>query len=323
MTRLNPDNNDQIVWLLNETSGVYRNTGVLSPNDSTTDLTITNTIIRTGAGLFGGNCPQFPGTSNFPTGSSATRNYAAGAKTINIAPPITISCWVHLRSYTNVNNQMIIAKDFRDHTITSSWANPLVSIMIGTGTGNGGGDWFVRCAPNDSTINALTVTDFPIPLGQWSHVGMTHDGTSLRAYLNGNQCIYYSGSTQLNTFPSPGIDYTDDVNGFGSWRVGAIAATGSSNKEEPNAQIQDVRIANIVRPLSYFQSIYALGTLPTIPGLASANQYFKLRAYDTSCPTPTAVVWVDTQISLDNAPAFPCIGPYTNPEVLDTWFVTT
>lgn len=321
MTRINPDVNDQIVWLLNETSGPYRNTGSLSPNSSTTDLTITNTITRTGAGLFGGNCVQLPGTTNFPTGSSATRNYAAGAKTINIAPPMTLSCWVYLRSYTTSNATTLIGKEYRDSSITSSWTTPFHAINISTLTSNGGGDWVVQIATSSSTNVALTVTDFPIPLGVWSHIGITHDGTAIRAYLNGCQCIYYVSTTQFNSTAAGTISYTDGVNGFGFWRVGAITATGSANKEESNAQIQDVRIANVARPLSYFQYVYSSGALPTIPGKIAANQYFKLRAYDTSCPTPTAVVWVDTQISLANAPAFPCSGPYTNPEVLDTWFV--
>lgn len=321
MTRINPDLNDQIVWLLNETSGPYRNTGQLSPNTSTTDLTITNTITRTGAGLFEGNCAQLPGTTNFPTGSSATRNYAAGAKTINIAPPMTLSFWVYLRSYTSGNNTTLVAKEYRDSGITSSWTAPFHAISVQTLTANGGGNWTVNVAINNTTQVQLTVSDFLIPLQTWSHIGITHDGTAIYAYLNGCQCIYYSGSTQLNSSAATTISYTDGTNGFGFWKIGAITATGSSNKEEANAQIQDIRIANIVRPLSYFQFIYSLGVLPTIPGRTASNQYFKLRAYDTSCPTPTAVVWVDTQVSLVNAPTFPCSGPYTNPEVLDTWFV--
>lgn len=320
MTRINPDFNDQIVWLLNETSGPYRNTGALSPNNATTDLTITNTITRTGAGLFGGNCVQLPGSTNFPTGSSSTRNYAAGAKTVTIAPPMTLSCWVYLRSYTTSNNSTIIAKEYRDSGITTGWSAPFHAISIQTLTSNGGGDWTVNVAINTTTQVQLTVTDFLIPLQTWSHIGITHDGTAIRAYLNGCQCIYYSGATQLNSTAAATISYTDGSNGLGFWKVGAITATGSGNREEANAQIQDVRIASIARPLSYFQSVYGAGVLPNIPGRTAANQLFKLRAYDTSCPTPTAVVWIDNQISLANAPAFPCSGPYTNPEVLDTWF---
>lgn len=319
MPRTAPDIFDQIVWPLTETSGPYRNVGQFLPNNSLTDLTVTNTVIRTGSGVFG-NCIQLPSTSNFPTGSSATRNYVAGAQTYNPSPPLTISCWIYLRSYTTSNNSTFIGKEYRDSGITSSWATPFQAINITTLTSNGGGDWMVQVATSASTNVALTVTDFVIPFGVWSHIGITHDGTAIRAYLNGCQCIYYSGATQLNSTAASTISYTDGTNGFGFWRIGAITATGSSNKEEPSANIQDVRIANVARPLSYFKRVYSAGALPIPAGQSANAQYYKLRAYDLSCSTPTPVVWVDTQISLANAPTFPCSGPYSAVEVLDTWF---
>jgi hypothetical protein len=318
MSRVLPDIHDIIVWRLNETSGAYRNTGSQLPNDATTDLSITNTIIRTGSGLFDNSCPQIPGTVNFPTGALATRNYIAGAKTITPATPMTLSCWVNLRYYNTSNNSTFISKEYRDSSITSSWTSPFHAIGITTLTGNSGQDWVVNVAINSSTQVSLTVTDFPIPIGMWSHIGITHDGTAIRAFLNGCQCIYYSGATQLNSTSASTISYTDGVNGFGYWKIGAITATGSSNKEEPNCSIQDVRIANVARPLSYFKNIYKTGALAL--SISSQIQYYKLRAYDTSCGSPTSVTWVDTQISLTNAPAFPCTGPYSAPEVLDTWF---
>lgn len=320
MPRLTPDIFDQLVWPLTETSGPYRNVGQTSPNDSSTDLTVTNTVIRTGTGLFDGYCAQFPSTSNFPVGSSATRNYAAGAKNILIAPPITVSCWVYLRNYTTAQVQNIVGKEYRDSDLTSSWATPFYAISIDVLTSNGGGDWFISVATSASTRVTQTITDYPIPQGVWSHIGVTHDGTAIRAFLNGCQCVYYSGSTQLDSTASGTISYSDGSNGFGHWKVGAITNTGSTTKQEPIALIQDVRVANVARPLSYFKRVYAAGALPTNQGFASA-QYYKLRAYDTSCVTPTAVVWVDTQVSLANAPPFPCSGPYTSPEVLDTWYV--
>lgn len=321
MSRLLPDSNDQLVWLLNETSGAYRNTGQLSPNSASTDLTVVNSVTRTGAGLYGDTCVQMPGTSNFPTGSSSTRNNIVGASTITITPPLTVSCWILLRSYTTSNNQTLFAKEYRNPSISgNTWTTPFNCFAIATGTGNGGGDWFVSIAPNSSSNTTFTVTDFPIPLGVWSHIGFTMDGTNLRLYLNGCQMIYYSSGNQFSTLAASTLSYTDGVNGFGPWRIGAIQSTGSSSKEEGNCQVQDCRVANIARPLSYFKNIYAKGVLPTIGGISAANQFYKLRAYDTSCPTPTAVVWVDTQVSLANAPVFPCSGPYTSPEVLDTWF---
>lgn len=321
MPRILPDAHDQIIWLLNETSGNYQNTGSFLPGNATTSLAITNTLIRTGTGLFTGNCLQIPGTTNIPTGSSATRNYAAGAQTITINAPITLSCWVNLRSLTTNNNTEFIGKEYRDPSLSgNSWTAPFYAIVMGTLTTNGGGDWFGQVAINSSTNVTFTVTDFPIPLGQWSHIGMTHDGSNLRVYLNGCQCIS-SGSPTVNTVAASAISYTDGTNGFGSWKTGAIVSTGSSNKEEPNIQIQDIRIANVARTLGYFQKVYAAGALPLPPGGYANTQFYKLRAYDLSCtPNPVPVVWIDTQVSLANAPAFPCSGPYSPPEVLDTWF---
>jgi hypothetical protein len=320
MPRIAPDLYDQIVWPLTETSGVYRNVGQISPNNSITDLSITNAVIRTGSGLFTGNSLLIPGTTDVPTGSLATRNYVAGAKTVNIAPPITLSFWVYMRSYNTVNNGGLVVKEYRDSDITSAWTTPFVAIGVYLLTTNSGGDWEILIAANATTNITLIVTDFPIPLGVWSHIGITHNGTAIRAYLNGCQCIYYSGATQLNSTAASTLSYTDATNGFGFWRIGAITHTGSANKEEANVNIQDIRIANIARPLSYFKNVYAAGALPLRAGTSVSAQYYKLRAYDTSCVTPTAVVWVDTQISLANAPAFPCSGPYTTPEVLETWY---
>jgi len=320
MPRIAPDIFDQIVWPLTETSGAYRNVGQFAPNDPTTDLSITNTVIRTGSGIFG-NCLQLPSTSNFPAGSGSTRNYIAGAKTYNPAPPLTVSCWVYLRSYTTAQNSSFIKKEYRDSSLVSSWTTPFQSIGITTLTTNGGGDWQVNIGTNNTTQVSFTVTDFVIPFGVWSHIGFTHDGTNIRLYLNGCQCMYYSGATQLLTQPCAAPSYTDGgTGGFGNWVVGAITATGSTNREEPSANVQDVRIANVVRSLSYFKRVYAAGVLPIPPGKVVNAQYYKLRAYDLSCSTPTAVTWVDTQISLANAPAFPCSGPYSAPEVLETWY---
>lgn len=320
MPRIAPDIFDQIIWPLTESSGPYRNVGQLLPNNSSTDLTVSNSVVRTGTGVFDGYCVQLPATSNFPVGSSATRNYAAGAKDILISPPITLSFWLNLRSYDTSNTQQLVGKEYRDSSITSSFTTPFHAINIAALTTNSGGDWGGFIATSSSTQVGFTVTDFPIPLGVWSHIGITYDGSFIRLYLNGCQMVYYSGGTQLNTVSASALSYTDGVNGYGYWKVGAITATGSPNKQEGRANIQDIRIANIARPLSYFKKVYSAGALPTTQGFASA-QYYKLRAYDTSCVTPTPVVWVDTQISLANAPPFPCSGPYTSPEVLDTWFV--
>src|SRR5574338_1065582 len=317
MARIPPDGNDILVWGLTETSGAYKNTGVTLPGDPSTDLTITNTVMRNGNGPFKENCLYIPGTENFPTGSSSTRNYVSGANNINPNPPFTVSAWVWVRSTTTLNFATLIGKAYRNPSITTSFTNPFYAISIALSTGSSGLGWQVTTALSSSTRAILDVTDFPIPLFQWCHIGIVHTGTAIRAYLNGCEAIYYSGATQLKTVAAATQSYTDGVNGFGPWIIGAVAATGSSNKEEGNYMIQDVRVANIARPLSYFKGIYKVGTLPI--NLSSLTQYYKLRAYDTSCPTLTPVTWIDTQVSLANAPIFPCSGPYTPVEVIDSW----
>jgi hypothetical protein len=91
--------------------------------------------------------------------------------------------------------------------------------------------------------------------------------------------------------------------------------TSSTTRKEANYSIQDVRIANIVRPSSYFQAIYKFGALPA--KVSNCIMYYKLRDFNLSCVTPTTVTWIDTEISLTKAPIFPCSGPHSNIEVLD------
>lgn len=321
MARVLPDGYDILVWYLNETSGAYRNTGTFQPNSSTTDLTVQNTVDRLGNGLFGDNCLNFPGTSNFPSGSSSTRNAVIGANTVNPAFPITISCWINIRNYPASNNFAPISKQFRDTNITNVWSAPFYALDINILAG--GNSWTVALATAGNVRNTFQIDDFPIPLQQWSHIGLTYDGYILKAFLNGCHCINFSSGSVLPGLVIAGngtpISYTDGSNGFGPWKLGSITATGASNKEEGNYQIQDFRVANIARPLSYFQRIYKFGVLPI--NLVNAVQYYKLRAYDMSCtPNPQAVVWVDTEVSLANAPSAPCSGPLTDPEVLEVWW---
>lgn len=503
MGRISPDFYDMIVWDLTETSGPYRNTGQFLPNDTSTDLNVSNTIDRNGTGLQGTSCANLPGTDTFPVGASATRNYAVGAANFNPQPPLSISAWVNLRNYQTSSSKHIIGKLFRDHSTTNNWASPFYSLELTMATGNSGTDLYFGILGKSFVQTGITITDFPLPLGQWAHIGLTHDGTNIRTYLNGCQLMTYSGTTQnlftaapsdqiiynditygitnttgtyvpgvddignhgdevrtQVTFPFPvtiygqtftsgfvgsngqvefgqntaGFNFTlpnssfgvllciwqrdqttgnsgdgiftttigsapnrtfiiewrnqtfsgnggkanyelklfENSNNFeflyttstantsgcigvqsaaggsstvfsnsttlpaantrliftpsaaaspGGWHIGAVPpylVTSSSNKEEGNYMISDIRIANVARPLSYFQEIYRVGVLPV--ELTSAIQIYKLRAYDLGCSEPTPVTWVDTEISLTNAPDPPCGGPYSDVEVLDTWF---
>jgi len=297
MPRVLPDEHDVIVWKLDEASGPFRNSGTLGPNVST-DLIASGTINTQRLGLVG-PCIDFPGQEN----GSGNRNSVGGASTFEPQAPITVSLWVLMRSYNSTggdNNGQILRKALDN----SSWSNPFSAFGFAL-LGNNDGQW---ASTITTSVNGLVVSTLSannrLPLGIWSHIGFTYDGYTFLTYLNGN------------LIQSQSVTGTITYGNHGSWFCGSILA-GSGSKQEPCMMIQDIRVADVVRPLSYFKDIHKI----SYSGDASlfATKYYKLRVYDLSCETPTPVTWVDSQISLANAPVPPCGGPYSDIEILDYW----
>lgn len=297
MPRVLPDEFDQVVWRLDEASGPFRNSGALGPS-AATDLAAINTVNTQRLGLVG-NCIDFPGQEN-----GLTKNSIIGASTFEPQPPITVSCWVLMRSYNSTGGDNVgqILRKAQDDT---SWASPFSACGFAT-LGNGDGSWVTTIT---TTVNGILLggngTNNRLPLGIWSHLGLTYDGSTFKSYLNGNLVSTQSASGNLA--------YAN----HGSWFCGAIQ-NGSGTKQEPCMMIQDIRIANVIRPLEYFKDIHKISYSGNEE--LFAKRYYKMRVYDLGCPEPTQVVWVDTEVSLANAPVKPCGGAYSNIEILDTWF---
>jgi hypothetical protein len=100
--------------------------------------------------------------------------------------------------------------------------------------------------------------------------------------------------------------------------LGAIPS-GSGNPEESCMSFCDIRVANVVRPVSYFQNIYQNGVLNTSTTFAIVTKYYKMRAYDLGCSRPVAVYWVDSVINYNNAPVSPCGGPLGPIEIVEIY----
>jgi hypothetical protein len=313
-TRVAPDNNDLVVWKLDDAAAPFVNssTSPSAPSHAISDLaTLNGAPLLRQPSLFAAtgtnSCVLFTGNQ------SGTRNYIAGANNFLPQPPMTVSMWYYLRSYdTSGATQHGLVKQ----TTTGVWSGSTFSSINvaqnerynGSGLANTSRfDFSIITNSSNAGGNAIAAVELTIPLNTWCHVGLTYDGTTVLSYINGNNV----GSAVAS--PTGNVYYSGTP---GPWFVGAIPS-GSGSPEEPDASYCDVRIANIVRPQSYFSNIYNSGTLNT-GQISVINTFYRMRAYDLYYTT-TPLYWTDTSISYSNAPASPSgwgLGPI---EILDSW----
>ena len=303
--RVAPDGYDIVVWKLDDAAAPFINssTSGSAPSHAVSDLA---TLSVTGAGA-----PRLQQPSPFAaTGAntallfsgnnaSSPRNYVLGANNVEPQSPVTFSFWIYIRTYSNGLTQHYFAKQ---HT-AGTWSGVFGQVELQNRTYTSQSNAFdLFLVPTSGGALVLDASN-NIPLNIWCHVGLAYDGSFVYGYLNGN-LIGQAVSTGA-------INYGN----HGPWFFGG--PLGSGQVEEGAYSICDFRIANVVRPQSYFQDIYAKAIMPLTNG-QPITTYYKLRSYDSSCPTPTAVYWVSTSIDYIDAPSAPCgsLGPI---EILDSW----
>ncbi len=311
--RVAPDNNDIVVWKLDEAAAPFVNssTSGSAPSHAVSDLsTLSGSPLLRQPSLFAASgtnsCVLFTGNQ-----SGSPRNFISGANNFLPQPPVTVSMWYFLRAY---NSSGLTQHGLTKQTTTGSWSGSTFGsfdlaqsrqyvsqptqfdfYLLTGGIGQAGG-------------NALIPNELTIPLHTWSHIGMTYDGTTVLAYINGNNV----GSGVAS--PTGNIFYSGTP---GPWFIGAIPS-GSGSPEESSASYCDIRVANVVRPQSYFANIYKNGILNSGSQISVITTFYKMRAYDLFYTT-TPVYWVDTSISYTNAPASPSgegLGPI---EIMESW----
>lgn len=299
--RTAPDNSDLVVWKLDESAGTFVNssTSPSAPSHANSDLsTISGTIVRQQVSPFAGtglnSALQFTATN-----SGAPRNFISGASTFEPTSPITISWWMNLRSYnTNGAVQHIVNKQ----NTAGVWSGVTFSVWTMQNQSVGSSTYSIY-----SNGITSTPTYWTMPLNNWSHVGVTYDGSTVINYLNGNLVQQYAGTGAIN------------YGGHGPWFIGSIPS-GSGSPEESAVSVCDVRIANVVRNQSYFQNIYQQATLNNTGTISVVSTFYKMRAYDLYYTT-TPFYWTDSVVSYANAPASPSgwgLGPI---EIMDSWNV--
>lgn len=247
MPRIETDNNDILVYPLNDGPIIYENKGTSGSADNWTEyggpvsgaMGLLNVDPSSAKGF---NAIYIPGSY-----ISNTHNGAGGANNQTIGPDISLSGWVFLRRTTN-----FFAELFNKQYFLNGWSSPFLTFGFQMDNTNDG-----RCSGYITTAGVLRVINIPfayaLPVGRWCHLGLTWNNTT-------GTLIFYINGTQVSsgTFAT-GIDYGTAGN-RGQWYVGGIP--GSSTIQEAPAIIQDIRVANIVRPQSYFANIYYNGFLP-------------------------------------------------------------
>lgn len=313
-TRVEPDNNDIVVWRLDEATAPFVNssTSGSAPSHAVSDLgTLSGTVFTQHPSPFAAEGPG-SGIQLIGNNSGSPRNFIGGANGFLPQPPITISFWYYQRTY---NSTGFTQHGLSKQTTTGVWGGVTFNCIFVAQNRQYAGqgsqfDFGVVTNSSGAGGNAVVVSEANIPLNTWSHVGLTYNGTTVLSYVNGNNV----GSATAS--PTGNIFYSGTP---GPWFIGAIPS-GSGNPEEGQFGMCDIRVANVVRDQAYFQNIYQNATLNYSGTGGLLVTYYKLRAFDVLFTT-TAVYWVNTEISYDGAPASPSgngLGPI---EVIETWKV--
>jgi hypothetical protein len=233
LERVATDGSDLAVFKFDEvvsatTPYVYVNTGVEAGNMTWVD----------GTNTFPGTVGAPFGTAMIITGSSTHHKTADGL--FQPANYITVSCWIRVSRFVSDGTDGKIISKLSDPWPTM--ASPYLACRLTflsterlQFTVRSGGTNRIANAPNKGAIQ----------LYEWCHVGGTHDGAAVNLYINGKLAA-----------TTAAVGVLQWVNN-GPWFIGPYPG---STGECCYMAMHDLRIANVARPLSWFQEVYQKGT---------------------------------------------------------------
>lgn len=242
MPRILPDANDVLVLTLSEGTSTHPNAGAAG---SSGDWAEYGSPVNNATGLISINNSKkaiyIPGSILI----SSVRNGAGGANDTLASPNISLSGWVFMRKYPTVAGEI-----FNKQYALNSWSAPFLTFGFQMHTTQDGQiDLYITSGGALQSV-LRAPSNYGLPVGSWCHLGGTWDGTTMKMYING------SLATSANYTAT--IDF--GTANRGQWYVGGIP--GTSVNQESSIIVQDIRVANIARPQSYFADIYFNGFLP-------------------------------------------------------------
>jgi hypothetical protein len=188
-------------------------------------------------------------------GGTATeqRDYICGASGLRPAFPVTISMWVKPWGFAEARFENILFREYfpSDAEGNGTWSAPFVTMQMYF-TNAGDGTWGIGMTTGGvaHTIDCSVQRDgfrsrIQAQQGQWNHMGLTYDGTTLAMWINGllGPTLAVSGA----------IDYTNPSAG---WVIGSNPPVATATLNHLSASITELRIANGIRPSSWWQAMF-------------------------------------------------------------------
>lgn len=258
MARVDPDNNDIVVWKLDEATAPFINSSTsnlgVAPGSTANLTTLATSLTQGKEDPIRQVCgPYGPGSYGLMFLGTNSRARVDGANAFQPQPPITLSMWMKLQGRQPTGYTMHFLQ--KQHSI-NVWSGRFTDIGMNDVVYNGDPLAFEGGCTTTGNIGhgARASATKRLQLGRWSHVGLTISASILmKVYINGMQ-VAQDGPSGVTA-----IDY-DATASSGPWFLGAIPG-GSGATEPAWATYADVRIANIVREQPYFQNIYEQGML--------------------------------------------------------------
>jgi len=149
---------------------------------------------------------------------------------LTLSENFSIEVWIKPESSTR-NNEVIFNRNLVDGFVYSLFTYDFSAAK--------GAKKLVFAAQNRPSV--LAVSDFVVPVGSWSHIGITKQGTLVRGYVNGEKVFEKDG------FPNVINEFTSAYTSVGCTYFPELEFSPELKTSFFNGLIDDLRVSNTAR----------------------------------------------------------------------------